>query len=291
MRMSMKLRIGLFVAAACGVLATPTLARAQAGDTVSACVQKSSKAARIVAVGVPPSAGACTNAETLVQWNIQGPAGTNGTSVTVTGTFEGSLGGCPNGGVTLLDGATSTTYYLCDGKDGTDGSATMRADGPCYGNSPDGSQRYFDCGNGTVTDTVTGLVWLKQADCFDGTTWAAANQTALGLKAGDCGLTDHSSAGDWRLPTKDEWSATVAQAVALGCGGAPPTLTDDAGTGCMETGAGSSFTGAGRGHYWSSSTNEGAPSTAWSVRLLNGQVSSWSKVTYILYVWPVRSGR
>ena len=76
----------------------------------------------------------------------------------------------------------------------------------------------MDCGNGTVTDTVTGLIWLKQADCLGVHDWAAANRAAAGLKDGDCGgLTDKSSPGDWRLPTKDEWSATIARAVALGC--------------------------------------------------------------------------
>ena len=52
-----------------------------------------------------------------------------------------------------------------------------------------------------MTDTVTGLIWLKHSDCLATNTWAAANQAAAGLKNGDCGLSDKSSSGDWRLPT------------------------------------------------------------------------------------------
>src|SRR5207253_1901181 len=122
-----------------------------------------------------------------------------------------------------------------NGKDGKDGTNATRADGPCF----DDTNRYVDCGNGTVTDTVTGLIWLKQGNCLPNNTWAAANQAAAGLKEGDCSLTDKSSPGDWRLPTKDEWSATIASAVALGCKvfGVLPSLTNDAGIGCYGDGS------------------------------------------------------
>ncbi len=36
-----------------------------------------------------------------------------------------------------------------------------RPDPPCF----DASNRFVDCLNGTVTDTVTGFIWLKDADC------------------------------------------------------------------------------------------------------------------------------
>jgi hypothetical protein len=66
---------------------------------------------------------------------------------------------------------------------------------PCF----DNFNRYVDCGNGTVTDTVTGLIWLKNANCFSIINHSAANQAAAGLAAGQCGLTDGSSAGDERV--------------------------------------------------------------------------------------------
>jgi hypothetical protein len=41
--------------------------------------------------------------------------------------------------------------------------ALQTADPSCPDDSGD---RYVDCGNGTVTDNDTGLVWLKQANCL-----------------------------------------------------------------------------------------------------------------------------
>src|SRR5688572_9003749 len=37
-----------------------------------------------------------------------------------------------------------------------------KAAAPCA----DKTKRYVDCGNGTVADTMTGLIWLKQASCL-----------------------------------------------------------------------------------------------------------------------------
>ena len=150
-----------------------------------------------------------------------------------------------------------------------------------------------DSGNGTVTDTVTGLVWLRNANCFSFQTYSAASQAAAGLANGQCGLRDGSSAGDWRLPTKAEWEATIARAVALGCTsgspGGPPSLTNDAGTGCLSAGP-TSFTGVQVSLYWSSTALEGNPSLAWFMDLGYGSVSKVGKNSAILLVWPVRGG-
>src|SRR4029079_11935142 len=40
----------------------------------------------------------------------------------------------------------------------------------------DDTRRYVDCGNGTVTDTITGLIWLKTSRCFSVSSYSAANQ-------------------------------------------------------------------------------------------------------------------
>jgi len=183
------------------------------------------------------------------------------------------------------------------GPTGPAGPPAARAAGPCF----DNTNRYVDCGNGTVTDTVTGLIWLKHADCLGIGTYAAANNAAAGLKNGDCGgsLTDNSSPGDWRLPTKDEWSATIARAVAIGCTpsgpGVAPSLTNDAGTGCLLSGGGSSFAGVASGLYWSSTSNGTDlfgtdPSFAWFARLVDGDVNLALKGFFALRVWPVRGG-
>lgn len=148
----------------------------------------------------------------------------------------------------------------------------------------DKSKRYFDCGNGTVTDSVTGLIWLKNAACFQSMNWDAAKKAAAELKSGDCMLNDGSAAGDWRLPTREEWEETIKNATSLGCG---PALTNDEGTKCLDQGP-SSFTGVERDYYWSSTVYEGSPRAYFGDldhgHLLNGVF------TGNLRVWPVRGG-
>lgn len=197
--------------------------------------------------------------------------------MTVLGTFTGDQNGCPNGGTIL--GTANGSVYVCNGRDATN------PDPPCF----DNTRRYVDCGNGTVTDTVTGLIWLQQADCVASSDWANASQAAARLKDGDCNLTDKSAAGDWRLPTKDEWSATIAQAFTLGCYNATgPSLTNDWGTGCLSVGP-SSFGGVASDFYWSSTTNASGQTNAWSQYLANSGVYSQAKGAS-LRVWPVREG-
>lgn len=64
--------------------------------------------------------------------------------------------------------------------------------------------RFTDNGNGTVTDSITGLIWLKNANCFNLQVWNAALSLANGLANGTCSLTDGSTAGQWRLPNRSE---------------------------------------------------------------------------------------
>jgi len=70
--------------------------------------------------------------------------------------------------------------------------------------------RFTDMEDGTVRDNETGLVWLKDANTFDGAMYlneavAAANR----LEDGQYGLTDGSNQGDWRLPSKEEWEGLM----------------------------------------------------------------------------------
>ena len=184
-----------------------------------------------------------------------------------------------NGGVRVawsFQGTPGTNRT--NSRNGEDGTRT-RAAGPCV----DKAKRYVDCGNGTVSDTVTGLIWLKQSNCLSTTDWEAAKKAAAGLKNGDCMLSDGSSPGDWRLPTQAEWEATMKNALALGCTG--PTLTNDEGTACISAGP-SSFTGVESDYYWSSTVVEGNARAFFGDldhgHLLNGNL------TNTLRAWPVR---
>lgn len=175
---------------------------------------------------------------------------------------------------------------LAAGHWGQTGTYSAGAAPPCF----DNANRYVDCGNGTVTDTVTGLVWLKDANCGYAA-YANANAFAAALQNGSCGLTDNSSPGDWRLPTKEEWQATVARAVALGCTGANgPALTDTAGTGCFSAGSQPFINVASNPYYWTSSADEINPAQGFEMYLTLGVEGSFPK-TYSASPWAVRGGK
>lgn len=55
-----------------------------------------------------------------------------------------------------------------------------------YGRSSP-KRRFVDNVDGTVTDRLTGLIWLKNAGCFGRMAWGAAIATINKLKSGDCG--------------------------------------------------------------------------------------------------------
>src|SRR4030067_1969090 len=59
--------------------------------------------------------------------------------------------------------------------------------------------RFTDKGNGTVTDNLTKLFWLKNANAFGERTWEQALSDANTLSSGSHGLTDGSKEGDCRL--------------------------------------------------------------------------------------------
>ena len=128
--------------------------------------------------------------------------------------------------------------------------------------------RFTDNLNGTVTDNLTGLIWLKNADCIstlnstfdvDGTagdgrvTWQHALDFVAGINNDtyDCG--DTSDGGnhqtDWRLPNVRELQSLVDYGV-----NAAPVLP-----------AGHPFTGFQASLYWSSTTDAGNSNGAWFV--------------------------
>lgn len=186
-----------------------------------------------------------------------------------------------DGNMDLLD------IQLTAGRWGQTGAWTpeLGAAPPCF----DNANRYVDCGNGTVTDTVTGLIWLKDANCFGSQNYATANNTAAALSDGQCSLTDNSQPGDWRLPTRTEWEATIAQALALGC--TDPSLTNTSGMACFSAGP-QPFTGVpSSAAYCTSTTYATNTSFAWYVSLYDGYIASVAKTVVGPTVWPVRGGQ
>ena len=163
-----------------------------------------------------------------------------------------------------------TTSYAT----GDDGDLEKGVDWP--------SPRFTDNSDGTVTDNLTGLIWLKNANCFGTRTWATALSDANGLASGSCGLTDGSIAGDWRLPNVRELHSLIHYGVDS------LALPNTAGTGKWTSG--DPFTGVQSASYWSGTTYAAYTSEAWYVALRYGDVRS-ANTSNSLYVWPVRAGQ
>ena len=117
--------------------------------------------------------------------------------------------------------------------------------------------RFTDNGNGTVTDNLTGLIWLKNANCFGTETWTEALEDCDSLTAGYCGLTDGSSVGDWRLPNRFELESLLDLKYL------DPALCNTAGTGQLT--AGDPFNLQGGSYFSSSTTHANIPGYAWGV--------------------------
>ncbi len=151
--------------------------------------------------------------------------------------------------------------------------------------------RFVDNGNGTVNDNLTGLIWLKDANCFGTLFWADALANVEALSDGctdcggannDCGLADGSTAGAWRLPNVREMQSLVHYGVVS------PAVPNTAGTGKWVED--DPFCGVRGAFYWSSTTHARATHYAWVVSLNGGVVGDGPK-TDGHYVWPVRGRR
>jgi len=140
-----------------------------------------------------------------------------------------------------------------------------------------GIERYTDNSNGTVTDKRTGLIWLKNANCFGKRNWKDANRLAKQLKSGKCGLSDGSKAGKWHLPTKEEWQVMANRQYRR------PTLSNATGTGKWSEG--NPFSSVKSKGYWSSTRDDSK--SAWFMSLVDGSIQAKSKSAKH-YVWFVR---
>src|SRR5215510_594639 len=145
-------------------------------------------------------------------------------------------------------------------------SAATGQDGEIQAGVPFPTPRFSDKGNGTVTDNLTNLIWLKNANCFGGQTWANALTAANNLHdtgtpstTDDYGLSDGSVAGAWRLPNVKELQSLID------FGFFNPALSNAAGT--AKWTEGDAFSGVQSSDYWSSTTLADLPVSAWLVVL------------------------
>jgi hypothetical protein len=137
---------------------------------------------------------------------------------------------------------------------------------------------FTDHGDGTVTDSVTGLMWDKcswgqsnDTDCSGGAasthTWLAALGVAVSANG-----SSHKGYSDWRLPSRTELESLVKI---------------DASSPAIDTTA---FPNTPSNWFWSSTTYAPGPAYAWVVDFSNGYSSAYVK-TINVHVRLVRSGQ
>jgi hypothetical protein len=135
--------------------------------------------------------------------------------------------------------------------------------------------RFTDNGNGTVTDNLTGLIWLKTANCFSLQTWANALSAANTLNSGECGLTDGSAERAWRLPNVREMQSLI-----------------DYSRYNFALPSGHPFTNVENAFYWTSTALPGSSAIVWTMYLVDGGIDPVQNVPTNFYrVWPVRGGQ
>lgn len=140
--------------------------------------------------------------------------------------------------------------------------------------------------NGTVTDNLTSLVWLQNANCYGARSWADGIDDANNLE-GDgtsgCGLNDNSQQGDWRMPNVKEIQSLMDYGHAF------PTLLLPEGHPFVDVQAGGIDDRP--SSYWTSTSIGPASSGVYSVSLSVGWVERLSlSGNFNWYVWPVKGG-
>lgn len=118
---------------------------------------------------------------------------------------------------------------------------------------------FFDNGDGTVTDTVTNLMWDRCSQGQIGVACATSSATTMTWTAAltaavTANVANYKGYSDWRLPNKNELESLVdlslstSPVIDLTAFPATPTIS----------------------FYWSSTTYTPNPSMAWDVYFENG---------------------
>lgn len=150
-------------------------------------------------------------------------------------------------------------------------------DGELQVGVPSPQQRFTDNQDGTITDNLTELIWLKNANAFGLRTWDQALALCNSLANGEAGLKDSSKPGDWHLPNIREIESLVDYNNVGPC----LPIVDPKQPGYP-------FEGVRPSSYWTSTSVAGAPTEAMFLILGVGP-SIFESKEHPFFVWPVRT--
>ena len=238
-----------------------------------------------------PAGNPFTNVSNGIYWTSTGYSGIDWGAVDAWAIRMGD-GAYINDEASNVEATSSNGVWAVKGTGG--GTVHLQATGLWVSSAPgdDGAiqagvhltyPRWVDNGNGTTTDTLTGLVWLSQANAVSGT-WADALAAVNVLQSGECGLSDSSAPGDWRMPTRNEMQSLEDREQ-----GNHADYFDN--TFCYADGSlyqPAPFTGfAVSQFYWTSTTDAADTTQAWTVYSCDFGVYSQPK-THTGYTLAVR---
>jgi hypothetical protein len=152
-------------------------------------------------------------------------------------------------------------------------------DGHIQAGAPWPSPRFVDNGDGTVTDNLTGLIWLKDANCLGAAYWEDAMDNVANFNVDPTAYmcVDYDSdshPGDWRAPNINEIESLINAQVDDNAA----WLTSQA------------FVNVTPDQYWSSST----PSYTyrrWTIDMEDGKPARGYGTLWHFRMWPVRGGQ
>jgi hypothetical protein len=214
----------------------------------------------------------------------------NGETCTTLGYSGGTLacnGSCQfNTASCTPAGLLQTGQKQCDQGGGTLGACPGYPPGQDAAFSKGVARQYVDNGDGTITDTKTGLMWEKLS--YDGSihdfgnafNWYTAFTTKIAALNAGSGFAGHT---DWRLPNVNELHSLADYGrfhPAI-----DPVFNTSCGVGCRVTTCSCTQSML----YWSSTTDQNLPTYAWFGDFVVGFVDFQYK-SYSYYVRAVRGG-
>lgn len=214
---------------------------------------------------ISPSGSVVVNHGATQVFSITAYSGYTVAKVLVDGEYVGAIGTYTFSDVSanhtisakfanLSDGTIAEDYFIFIPVTGQTISYTFGDDGDIKAGMEWPEPRFVDNGDGTVTDTLTGLMWLKDGGCLKKRNWSDALVSIIEMNANPERYSCEGYSADytdWRMPNIREMESLINY-------GEPDSSV------WLDTGG---FTNINGSWYWSSTTNINKPNKAYAVNM------------------------